>query len=94
MSSLRGRASSFDSPDKASTVTGSTEVSRRDRSVSDADVVPKLKSSQVERNLGRLNEGLALPEGQPILMSSKTSLGRDEVWKAITEMCATDSTST
>ena len=31
----------------------------------------KLKSSQVERNLGRLNEGLALPEGQPILMSSK-----------------------
>lgn len=47
----------------------------------------KLRANDVETNLARLYEGLALPEGQPLLLSSKTSYGRDEMWRAITDMC-------
>mmetsp|Transcript_100743 Transcript_100743/g.288844 ORF Transcript_100743/g.288844 Transcript_100743/m.288844 type:complete len:1599 (-) Transcript_100743:375-5171(-) len=61
LSSLRGRASSFDSPDKASTVAGSTEISRRDRSVSDADVVPT--SNTVSSAGGAVGMGMGLGMG-------------------------------
>ena len=36
---------------------------------------------------GGSNEGLALPEGQPLILSSKDGTGRNELWRAITEAC-------
>jgi hypothetical protein len=35
----------------------------------------------------RSNEGLALPEGQPLILSSKNGTGRNELWRAITDTC-------
>ena len=48
----------------------------------------KLGKNKLEQSLARLHESLALPEGQPIPLSSKTAEGRREVWWAITQMCS------
>ena len=47
----------------------------------------KLGKNKLEQSLARLHESLALPEGQPIPLSSKTAEGRREVWWAITQLC-------
>merc|ERR1712137_564323 len=45
-----------------------------------------LSKKQLDESLDRLQKGLALPDGQPIPLSSKTNDGRPEVWRAITDM--------
>lgn len=52
-----------------------------------ATKIDRLNKNEVPKSLARLHEGLALPEGQPIPLSSKTNAGRHELWRAITEMC-------
>ena len=47
----------------------------------------KLKKAQLDASLARLHESLALPDGQPIPLSSKTGDGKKEVWRAITNLC-------
>jgi len=52
-----------------------------------ATKMDKLNKAQQETSLARLGEGLALPEGQPILFSSQTGFGRKEVWNYIQTSC-------
>jgi GTP-binding protein len=42
----------------------------------------KLKKAELERSLSRLRESLALPDGQPLPLSSTTGEGKREVWRA------------
>ena len=55
-----------------------------------ATKVDRLQKNAVEPSRMRLYEGLGLPDGQPLMLSSKTGDGRGEVWKAITEMCSAE----
>jgi GTP-binding protein len=52
-----------------------------------ATKVDRLNKGELERNIGRLYEGLALPEGQPLKLSAKDGTGRTELWRTITDMC-------
>lgn len=52
-----------------------------------ATKIDKVKDRDRQKNLHRLYESLALPEGQPIPFSGTTGEGRDEVWQKIAEMC-------
>lgn len=42
----------------------------------------KLSKPELERSLSRLHESLALPDGQPLPLSSMTGDGKREVWRA------------
>ena len=53
-----------------------------------ATKMDKLNKNALPQSLARLHEGLALPEGQPVALSSKTGEGRSEVWRAITDICS------
>ena len=48
----------------------------------------KLSAPELEKSLQRLHESLALPDGQPLPLSSKTGEGRREIWRAITDICS------
>ena len=48
----------------------------------------RLNKNKLIQSIDRLHESLALPEGQPLTLSSKTGDGRNEVWRAITELCS------
>ena len=53
-----------------------------------ATKVDRLSSGEkIKRSVERLHESLALPEGQPLVLSSKAGTGRNELWRAITELC-------
>ena len=47
----------------------------------------KLNKGQLQASLERLHESLALPDGQPVPLSSTTGAGRSEVWQAIQRLC-------
>ena len=47
----------------------------------------KLKPAALQASLQRLHESLALPDGQPLPLSSKTGAGRSELWQRMQSMC-------
>ncbi len=46
-----------------------------------------LKSSALRESVERLRESLALPDDQPLTLSSKTGAGKSELWQRIQLMC-------
>ena len=48
----------------------------------------KLAKTKLEASLARLHESLALPDGEPLPLSSKTGAGKKELWQRITAMCS------
>jgi len=52
-----------------------------------ATKVDKLAKSEVEPSLEMIRQGLGLPDGQPLCVSSVTGEGTKELWKIILEAC-------
>jgi len=47
----------------------------------------RLKQAALEQSVLKLRDGLALPDQQPLILSSKDGTGRNELWRAITSVC-------
>lgn len=52
-----------------------------------ATKIDKLKNSEVEPSLETIRQGLGLPDGQPLCVSSVTGEGTKELWTIILEAC-------
>jgi GTP-binding protein len=48
----------------------------------------KLSKTALAASLERLQQSLALPEGQPLALASPKGVGMKELWRKITDMCA------
>lgn len=49
-----------------------------------------LSKRELEASLQRLRESLALPDDQPLALSSKTGAGRNALWTRIQQMCCSE----